>query len=581
MRMLARTVALVLLLEVCLCQDNVAEVRKLRFRRPRPKLIDVENPEGDLKGSPVELNLAESALTPARPQNSGNAALEALIATAQREDPEPPQPQVLEIEEIPTQRLVEVADQPARQRPRTRTTVPRRRPSRPQGEREDRRRPAGGREEPIATLERYSHKNDDGSFTFGYVGADGSFREETRGVDCITRGKYGYIDPDGVKREYTYTSGLPCEVGDEDADLQNIDGDINVEDPVDPRERFRQTQNEQLTDAQIPAAARPRRPIQRRPAEEPAVIGEANTFSNFGSGVQRPRVPERSRPTSVRVSQPSGNALQNLQAIASGEPSSQAAPVRPAPTRAPVRIAPRPTQASPRPAAPVNQGTFDFDAELEGFTLNRPSITFEQNKNQAPSSFQSQLSFNQNTGTFQTQLQQNVQGGQQISLSNNNAPSGVVTTAAPQPTPVRTTLANTRPSPQPTTPRPSPTSFPVRVNPSPAPQGSRGVAPSSTFPLGFEPLNVPDIAAVKVNLPPPTPAPIKAAPKPAPTQRPTPAPTQRPIATPTQRPTPAPTQRPSPTPVRITLTEAPRQSQPVRVAAQSPAEPSSATASTQ
>ena len=34
------------------------QVRKLRFRRPRPKLIDVENPDGDLKGSPVELNLA-------------------------------------------------------------------------------------------------------------------------------------------------------------------------------------------------------------------------------------------------------------------------------------------------------------------------------------------------------------------------------------------------------------------------------------------------------------------------------------------------------------------------------------------
>jgi len=595
----------VLLAEAALCQENVDPVRRLRFRRPRPKLIDVDNPDGDLRGSPVELRLAESEVSASvaeedlrpnnfRNQNSGSAALDALIATAQREKPAPvPQPQLLEIEEIPTQSPLRLSpvDQQAQfrdpepnraQRVRNRGGIPNRRRPRPEGQEADedsRRRPAGPKEEPVATLERYSHKNDDGSFTFGYVGADGSFREETRGADCITRGKYGYIDPEGVKREYTYTSGLPCEVGEED--LQNIDDlDIDVEDPVDPRERFRQTQNEQLTDAQIPAAARPRRPIQRRPAEEPAVIGEANTFSNFGSGVQRPRVPERSRPTSVRVSQPSGNALQNLQAIASGEPSSQAAPVRPAPTRAPVRIAPRPTQASPRPAAPVNQGTFDFDAELEGFTLNRPSITFEQNKNQAPSSFQSQLSFNQNTGTFQTQLQQNVQGGQQISLSNNNAPSGVVTTAAPQPTPVRTTLANTRPSPQPTTPRPSPTSFPVRVNPSPAPQGSRGVAPSSTFPLGFEPLNVPDIAAVKVNLPPPTPAPIKAAPKPAPTQRPTPAPTQRPIATPTQRPTPAPTQRPSPTPVRITLTEAPRQSQPVRVAAQTPAAPSPATAST-
>ena len=34
------------------------QVRKLRFRRPRPKLIDIDNPDGDLQGSPVELNVA-------------------------------------------------------------------------------------------------------------------------------------------------------------------------------------------------------------------------------------------------------------------------------------------------------------------------------------------------------------------------------------------------------------------------------------------------------------------------------------------------------------------------------------------
>jgi len=561
-------------------------VRRLRFRRPRPKLIDVDNPDGDLRGSPVELRLAESELSAAvaeepnnfraQTQNRGSAALDALIATAQREEPAAaPQPQVLEIEEIPTQRPLRLspagdAQQPARsQRVRQRGGVPNRRRPRPEGQEPrrgegPRRRPSGGDrevEEPVATLERYSHKNEDGSFTFGYVGADGSFREETRGADCITRGKYGYIDPEGVKREYTYTSGLPCEVGDDDLDLQNIDGDINIEDPVDPRERFRQTQNEQLTDAQIPAAARPRRPIQRRPTEETPVIGEANTFSNFGGNSQRAQLPERRpAPAPTRVAQPSGNALQSLQAIANGEPSS---PARPAPARAPVRIAPRPT-----PARPAQQGTFDFDAELEGFTLNRPSLTFEQSKNSAPSSFQSQLSFNQNTGTFQTNLQQNVQGGQQISLVNNNAPSGV-TTAAPQPAPVATTFAATRPSPRPatvfqnSTPRPAPTSFPARANPSPAPQGTKTV-PAGTFQLGFEPLNIPDIAAVKVNLPPPTPAQIKIAPTPAPTQKPAPAPTQRPTPAPTQRPTQPPTQRP--TPVRITLTEAPRQSQPVKIA---------------
>ena len=250
-----------------------------------------------------------------RNQNSGSAALDALIATAQKEKPAPvPQPQVLEIEEIPTQRPLRLSpvtaqretaqfreEAPVRpQRVRQRGGVPNRRRPRPEGQEagrgeEPRRRPNGPeREEPVATLERYSHKNDDGSFTFGYVGADGSFREETRGADCITRGKYGYIDPDGVKREYTYTSGLPCDVGDDD-DLQNIDGDNNVEDPVDPRERFRQTQNEQLTDAQIPQAARPRRPIQRRPAEEARPAAEANRFSNFGGNAQRAQIPELGR----------------------------------------------------------------------------------------------------------------------------------------------------------------------------------------------------------------------------------------------------------------------------------------------
>merc|ERR1719295_1499454 len=102
--MLAKIVAVIFLAEAVFSQENGDSVRKLRFRRPRPKLIDVENPDGDLRGSPVELNLAESAQIASRPQSAGNAALEALIATAQREDPQPPQPQALEIEEVPPQR---------------------------------------------------------------------------------------------------------------------------------------------------------------------------------------------------------------------------------------------------------------------------------------------------------------------------------------------------------------------------------------------------------------------------------------------------------------------------------------------
>lgn len=48
----------------------------------------------------------------------------------------------------------------------------------------------------MQTIRNYNKVNDDGSFTFGYEAADGSFKEETRGTDCVVRGRYGYVDPE-------------------------------------------------------------------------------------------------------------------------------------------------------------------------------------------------------------------------------------------------------------------------------------------------------------------------------------------------------------------------------------------------
>lgn len=40
----------------------------------------------------------------------------------------------------------------------------------------------------------HSRHNEDGSYSYGYEAADGSFKLETRYPDGRVKGKYGYID---------------------------------------------------------------------------------------------------------------------------------------------------------------------------------------------------------------------------------------------------------------------------------------------------------------------------------------------------------------------------------------------------
>ena len=46
-------------------------------------------------------------------------------------------------------------------------------------------------------MKQISQYNDDGSYTYGYTGADGSFKLERKSADGKVTGSYGYIDPDG------------------------------------------------------------------------------------------------------------------------------------------------------------------------------------------------------------------------------------------------------------------------------------------------------------------------------------------------------------------------------------------------
>lgn len=70
---------------------------------------------------------------------------------------------------------------------------------------------------PVAQIIRkYREENEDGSIMWGFENDDGSFKEEIIGNDCITRGKYGYVDPDGLKREYNYETGIACDKAKEE-----------------------------------------------------------------------------------------------------------------------------------------------------------------------------------------------------------------------------------------------------------------------------------------------------------------------------------------------------------------------------
>ncbi|XP_075144933.1 uncharacterized protein LOC142219986 [Haematobia irritans] len=88
------------------------------------------------------------------------------------------------------------------------------------------------RQKPVAqTTRKWREENEDGTIVWGYENDDGSFKEEVIGVDCITKGTYGYIDPDGNKREYHYETGIKCDPNKRgEADEYQDNGFVNYDD---------------------------------------------------------------------------------------------------------------------------------------------------------------------------------------------------------------------------------------------------------------------------------------------------------------------------------------------------------------
>ncbi|XP_050303489.1 uncharacterized protein LOC126741181 [Anthonomus grandis grandis] len=111
----------------------------------------------------------------------------------------------------------------AQERPRPAAKIP---PRQQYDDEEDlrdrRRRPV------VQILRKYRTDNDDGSITWGFENDDGTWKEETLGTDCIIRGKYGYVDPDDVKREFTYEAGNKCDEPELDEEEELIPQKQNI-----------------------------------------------------------------------------------------------------------------------------------------------------------------------------------------------------------------------------------------------------------------------------------------------------------------------------------------------------------------
>ena len=58
----------------------------------------------------------------------------------------------------------------------------------------------------VAILKQINRVNDDGSYTFGYEAADGSFKIETRDVNGNVKGMFGFINEDGELKRVSYSA---------------------------------------------------------------------------------------------------------------------------------------------------------------------------------------------------------------------------------------------------------------------------------------------------------------------------------------------------------------------------------------
>jgi len=265
----------------------------------------------------------------------------------------------------------------------------------------------------VAILKQINEHNEDGSYTYGYEAADGTFKLETRFVDGTVQGKYGYIDANGDVKIIEYGADamgfqpegdLPegiiipppvegnCTDCSYDYDYPDLTQDEETRRGVVSRARTsvsdqsrgqgsarvqpaNQSRGQQLSQPITPAPL-PRRvqASQARPA--------APAFQNAAPSFQPTPIP--ARPAPVRQ-EPTQSPPRNLNANRSRSRGSSSRNAQPTRTReqSPIRNA-APSNPSPPRSQSSSGGFANFPARGGNSAPSRPSPPRQAPLRQAP-----------------------------------------------------------------------------------------------------------------------------------------------------------------------------------------------------
>ncbi|XP_016914200.1 uncharacterized protein LOC107999057 [Apis cerana] len=126
--------------------------------------------------------------------------------------------------------------------------------------------PATPKPTPVAILKQINRHNEDGSYTYGFEGADGSFKIETKLPTGEVKGKYGFVDDTGKVRVVEY--------GANQYGFQPAGEGITVAPPtlVDETTSKEALQPHNYQEEQYQQPPPPRQPPVRAPAPRPAPL---------------------------------------------------------------------------------------------------------------------------------------------------------------------------------------------------------------------------------------------------------------------------------------------------------------------